>query len=101
MITRPIARIVADKALGTKLTIEQLVEHFHLRILMEDPNWFPDKLHYQLEQALLDLNIERCNQCLEWNESFALVGDDEDEVGPGYCFTCRERLNPKRRKCGR
>lgn len=96
MITRSIARIVADRALGTKLTTEQLIEHFHLKALSclyDQLNLYP-----QLEDALLDLNIERCEDCQRWESSFALVDNEGDEELNGYCDDCRARIHRKEAK---
>lgn len=96
MITRSIAMIVADRAVGKTYTTEQLIEHFHLKAL----SCLCD-LHSQLEDALLDINIERCEECGRWANSFLLVDNYGDEELNGYCDECRERIYRKEAKRAR
>jgi hypothetical protein len=41
-----------------------------------------------LEDTLLDADLERCQGCGWWFDSFDLVGDEDDDEA-GYCDDCR------------
>ena len=68
---------VSDYLEGTCLSVDAAIEHFELNIDVED-----------LEDALLDVGLERCSGCGWWMESYELVDDDSEVVG---CIQCREK----------
>lgn len=70
---------IINAFLGTCRTVASVIEQFELDYTDED-----------ITEICLNHNIECCNGCGWWMNSFDLVPDDDkDEDGIGYCEDCR------------
>lgn len=50
----------------------------------------------ELDEALLDFNVEKCQNCGWYTDSFNLIDDGDDP--DGFCDNCRKYDNPSNAK---